>query len=75
MERAQNFEKVIWVSLETSGVEESKGGRHEADLISSRVSSRDTQGEREVGLLTRKRKVREIHIWAVVSIGGPHESI
>ena len=71
----QNFGKVIWVSFETSGVVKSKGDRHEANLISSsRVSSRDTQGEREVGLLTQKRNVREIHIWAVVNIGGP-ESI
>lgn len=42
---------VIWVSFKTSGVEESKG-KHETDTISSRGSSRDTQGEREVGLLT-----------------------
>lgn len=46
------WSRVIWVSFKTSGVEESKGGRHEADTISSRGSSRDTQGEREVGLLT-----------------------
>lgn len=46
------WSSVIWVSFKTSGVEESKGSRHKADMISSRGFSRDTQGEREVGLLT-----------------------